>query len=96
MFTRSYVEVDRDQILISSPPFGKYLIRWDEIDSVETNGLGYVFRGNGKSLSFNTFMGNSKARNVRDKIREEISGRNIAVKQVVFTPASRQKNTKVL
>ena len=95
ILARSYVEVDGDKILLYSSPFDKYLIRWDEISTVETNGIGYVFRGNDKALGFNAMMGR-KTGNIRVVINEQITRWNIAVTRVRQTPSVMPKNTRVV
>ncbi len=94
ILARSYVEVDHDKILVYGPPLGKYMIRWDEISSVETNGVGYVFRGNDKALGFNTMMGN-KAVSIHEAIGEQVARRGIEVTRVRRIPSTMPKNTKI-
>src|SRR5258706_2423021 len=94
VLARSYVEVDDDKLFVFGPPFGKYILHWDEIISVETNGIGYVFRGDDKALGFNTMLG-QKATDVRKAIDEQIARRKITVARVKQTPTVMPKNVRV-
>lgn len=95
MMSRTYVEADDERIFVNFPPFGKYAIRWDEIRTVETNGIGYVLRGEGKALGFNTAMGSSSAEGLKEYMAKQIAARGIEIKQVKFMPRVKPVNTKV-
>jgi len=93
---QSFVEADDERICVYSPPFGKYAIRWDETRTVETNGIGFVFRGEGKALGFNTTMGNSSAGRLREFIEKQTASKGIEVKHVKFVPRVKPTNTRVV
>jgi hypothetical protein len=93
---QSYVEADDERILVYSPPFGKYAIRWDETTTVETNGVSFALRGEGKALGFNTTMGDSSVGRLKDFMEQQIASRGIVVKQVKFMPRVKPINTRVV
>ncbi len=92
----SYVEADDERIVVYSPPFGMYEIRWAETETVETNGTGYLLRGPDKVLGFNTAMGDGSAGQLREYIGEQIAARGIVLKEVKFTPRAKAVNTMVV
>ncbi len=92
----SYVEADDERIVVYSPPFGMYEIRWAETETVETNGVGYLFRGPDKVLGFNTAMGDGNARRLREFMKEQITARGVVVKEVKFAPRAKPVNTMVI
>ena len=92
--SRSFAEVDRDAVVVYTAPFGKYMIRWDEISQVETDGVGYVFHGADKALSLSTLLG-SNVEPICDKIERQIKLRGIAVRRVHLAPMLLARNTKV-
>jgi hypothetical protein len=92
---RAYVEVDGDNIFIHGPPFGDYVIQWDEVNQVETNDIGYVFRGRNKALSFRIQQGTRKAADLRKKVSEELARRGIDVQRTTRTPSVMPKNVRV-
>jgi hypothetical protein len=94
ILAQAHVDIDQEAIIVSSPPFGKYMIRWDEISLIETNGVAFVFRGNDKALGFNTLMGN-KGTILRTEIERQASERRIEVEHVRQTPTTLPKNTRV-
>lgn len=93
---QSYVEADDERVFVYSPPFGSYAIRWDETRTVETNGIGYVLRSEGKALSINTSMGDSRAGLLREFMEKQIAAKGIEIKQVKFTPRVKPINTRVV
>jgi hypothetical protein len=92
----SYVEADNERIVVYSPPFGMYEIRWAETETVDTNGTGYLLRGPEKTLGFNTAMGDSGARKLRDFLKQQFAEKGIAVKEVKFVPRAKPLNTMVI
>ena len=92
----SYVEADDERIVVYSPPFGMYEIRWAETETVETNGTGYLLRGPDKVLGFNTVMGDSSAGQLKEFMGKQIAARGIVVKVVKFTPRAKPINTMVV
>jgi hypothetical protein len=92
---RAYVEVDSDQIFIHGPPFGDYLMRWDDVQRVESNGLGYRFHGDNQALGFRIQKGTHKAGDLRRKISAELTRRGIELQRTTRTPTGRQKNVRV-
>jgi len=92
----SYVEADDERIVVYSPPFGMYEIRWAETETVETNGTGYLLRGRDKVLGFNTVMGDSSAGQLKEFMGKQIAARGIVVKEVKFTPRAKPINTMVV
>ncbi len=92
----SYVEADDEKVVVYSPPFGMYEIYWVEIETVETNGTGYLLRGPDKVLGFNTVTGDGNAGQLREFIGKQISARGIGVKEVKVTPRAKPVNTMVV
>lgn len=95
IMAQSYVEVDDVKVFIHGSPFGNYAISWNEIQAVETNGVGFVFRRGDKALGFNTLLGDGKVPALVDLVEAEIALRNISVERVAATPATMPKNTKI-
>lgn len=92
----SYVEVDHTRILLHSPPFGDFAIRWSEVETVETNGLVYVFRGGEKVLTLNPAMGDAGSYTLlRQHLEDFRAGYRIPLERVVGTLAVRARNTRV-
>jgi hypothetical protein len=91
-----YVEADDEKIVVYSPPFGMYEIRWAETETVETNGTGYLLRGPDKALGFNTAMGDGSAVQLREFLGKQIEARGIVVKEVKITPRANPVNTMVI
>ena len=92
----SYVEADDERIVVYSPPFGMYEIRWTDIETVETNGTGYLLRGPDKVLGFNTAMGDNSAGQLKEFMGKQFAARGIVVKEVKFLPRAKPINTMVV
>lgn len=92
----SYVEADDERVVVYSPPFGMYEIRWDETETIETNGTAYLLRGPDKVLGFNTVTGDGNSGQLREFIGKQIAARGIVVKEVKFAPRAKPVNTMVV
>ena len=92
---RFYVEADDNGVFVYSPPFGKYAVRWDETDTLETNGTGFVLHGEGKSLGFNTMMANSSVSELLELMDRQNASKGIVVKRVNHMPRAKPTNTRV-
>jgi hypothetical protein len=92
--SRSFVEVDQNSIIVSSPPHGVYVINWQDVHFIETNGGAFAFVGDDKQLVISLgFVGNGK-REFLAFFDDFVQERKIEVKPIVKMRFS-QKNTKV-
>ena len=90
----SFVEVDKNTITVSSPPHGVYMMNWQDVQLIETNGAAFAFLGDDKQLVISIgFVGNGK-REFLAFFNDFVQERQIEVKPIT-TPRLRQKNTKV-
>jgi hypothetical protein len=94
ILAQSYVAVDNERLFVHAPPHGDYQIRWDEVRHVETNNIGFVFRGDTKTLVFNTLMGDANASRLRSSIEEFSARRGTPIQRVAKMLSAKPQNTK--
>jgi len=83
VFTLSTLDVDETAIYVNES-IGLFLIYWDEVIGVETNGLFYVFHGENKSLAINVLMAGKGKQEFQKYVGNRIVERNILVKSLPF------------
>jgi len=90
---RSTVILDPNAITVQVP-YGRFGMRWDEIEEVLTNGSLFAFRGGNKQLSVSMVLAGKGKREFYQWLGEEADRRSFSVTQSEQVPVQHQ-NTRL-
>lgn len=80
--SQSRIEVDAERLVLVRPPYGRYAMRWDEVETAEATSRVLVLRGHGKAIAFNTLMGDSQAKALQMFSEQQLRAHGTNVQQV--------------
>ena len=90
---RSTVILDPNAITVQAP-YGRFGMRWDEIEEVLTNGSLFSFRGGDKQLSVSMVLAGKGKREFYPWLSEEADRRNFPIIQTERVPVQ-HRNTRL-
>jgi hypothetical protein len=93
LLANSFIEMSNEKILVSVP-YGRYQIRWDEINLIETNEKLYAFIGEDKRLVISLTFANKSSRDALELLEIQCKERNVEIKKSLSVPRT-HLNTKI-
>ena len=93
LLANSFIEMSNEKVLVSVP-YGRYQIRWDEVNLIETNEQLYAFIGKDKRLVISLTFANKSSRDALELLEIQCKERNIEIKKSLSVSRT-HLNTKI-